>query len=107
MTIKSPLTTHETPGSYTDKEVELRLKFLDKILSRNMTLRSRIFLELYQKTSLLLSETDSTKRAKYQTSLQLIDNSLEENSTILDENKSHAELRENLLRLKLFEYYSR
>lgn len=111
MKTKSPLTTLETPASYTDKEVERRLRFLDKTHSRNLTPRSRIFLELHQKTSLLLLllllETDSTKRAMYQTSLQLLDNFLEENSTILDETKSHAELRENLSRLKLFEYHSR
>lgn len=108
MTIKSPLIALETPGSYTDKEVELRLTFFEKTHSRNLTPRSQIFLDLYQKTSLLLlSETDSTKRALHQTSLQLFDKFLEENSTILNETKRYAELRENLSRLKLFEYYSR
>lgn len=105
----SPLTALETPGNCTDEEVELRLTFLDKTYSsRYLTPRSQIFLDLYQKTSLLLlSETNSTKRALHQTSLQLFDKFLEGNSSILDETKSQTELRENLSRLKLFEYYSR
>lgn len=108
MTITSPLTALETPSSYTDNEVELRLTFFEKAHSRNLTPRSQIFVDLYQKTSLmLLSETDSTKRALHQSSLQLFDKFLEENNTILNETRSHAELRENLSRLKLFEYYSR
>lgn len=108
MTITSPLTALESPSKYTDNEVGLRLTFFEKTNSRNLTPRSQIFIDLYQKTSLLLlSETDSTKRALHQSSLQLFDQFLEENNTILNETRSHAELRDNLSRLKLFEYYSR
>ncbi|MCJ1345967.1 hypothetical protein MMC31_004177 [Peltigera leucophlebia] len=108
MTITSPLTALENPSSYTDNEVELRLTFFQKTHSRNPIPRSQIFINLYQKTSLLLlSETDPTKRALHQSSLQLFDKFLEENNTIFNETRSHAELRENLSRLKLFEYYSR
>lgn len=108
LTITSPLTALENPSSYTDNEVELRLAFFEKAQSRNLTPRSQIFIDLYEKTSLLLlSETDSTKRASHQSSLQLFDRFLEENNTILNETRSHAELRENISRLKLFEYYSR
>lgn len=108
MAITSPLTALENPSSYTDNEVELRLTFFQKTNSRNLTPRSQIFIDLYQKTSLLLlSETDPTKRALHQSSLQLFDKFLEENNTIFNETRSHAELRENLSRLKLFEYYSR
>lgn len=108
MTITSPLTALESPSSYTDNEVELRLTFFEKTRSRKLTPRSQIFIDLYQKTSLLLlSETDSTKRALHQSSLQLFDKFLEENHTILNGTKRYAELRENLSRLKLFEYYAR
>ena len=108
MTITCPLTVLKTRGSYTNKEVELRLTFLGKTHSRNLTPRSQIFIDLYQKTSLLLlSKTDSTRGVLHQTSLQLFDKFPEENYTILNETESHAELRETLSRLKLFEYYSR
>lgn len=108
MTITSPLKALESTKSYTDNEVELRLTFFEKTRSRKLTPRSQIFIDLYEKTSLLLlSETDSTKRALHQSSLQIFDKFLEENHTILNETKSYAELRENISRLKLFEYYSR
>lgn len=64
MTIINPLTALKSPSKYTDNEVGLRLTFFEKTNSCNLTPRSQIFIDLYQKTSLLLlSETDSIKKA--------------------------------------------
>lgn len=81
--------------------------FLEKTHSRNLTPGSQIFLDLYQRTSLLLlSETDH-KEGIAANKPAALDKFIEENSTILNGTKSHAEIRENLSRLKLFEFYSR
>lgn len=108
LTITSPLTVLENSSSYTDNKVEYHLTLFKKAYSYNLTPRLQIFIKLYQKTSfLLLSKTDSTKRALHQLSLQLFDRFFEKNSMILNKISSHAKLRENILQLKLFEYYFR
>lgn len=98
-----------SPGGYSDSVVERRLSYVEMQKRRDLTPRSRIFLQLYETTAtMLLAEADPQKRRSHQKSLQQYDDFLDKNQDILIANtKVEREIEESLLKLKLFEYFAR
>lgn len=104
-----PLQPLPTAAAYTNDEVERRINIVRSYRERDLTPRSRIFLDLYEKTAeLFLAENDLDKSARCQENLLLCDVYLAENTFMLREStKEHREIRDMLVKLKEFEYYAR
>lgn len=88
-----------SPGGYSDSVVERRLSYVEMQKRRDLTPRSRIFLQLYETTAaMLLAEADPQKRRSHQKSLQQYDDFLDKNQDILIANtKVEREIEESLL----------
>jgi hypothetical protein len=109
-TLNPPAPSPEkSPDQYTSEKIQVRLEYAQRMIKRDITPRSALFIQLYKDTAKgALDEDNEALREYCCAQLFRYDQYIQMNSFLcLEASKTHRELETKLLKLKRLEYFNR